>query len=119
MCKYFAHGYPCSWMKRFGNYKQVHSEEVKAAHDLICESKNNDQLPNAEDIKFLLSRKGKLNEIHTKVNQRLLNIYPKELTKTEITKVKEEEMKDQLNYAFLKMYYLTDKDAKDQPKEIK
>ena len=42
MCKYFAHGYPCNWMKRFGNCKQVHSEEVKAAHDYICELKIND-----------------------------------------------------------------------------
>ena len=80
MCKFFAHGYPCNWMKRFGNCKQVHSEEVKAAHDYICQSKTNDQLPNADDIKFLLSRKGKLTEIQMKVNQRLLNIYPKELS---------------------------------------
>ena len=51
-------------------------------------------LPNADEIKFLLSRKGKLTEIETKVNQKLLNIYPKAPTKEEIERAKEEDMKD-------------------------
>ena len=63
MCKFFAHGHTCNWMKRFGDCKQVHSEEVKAAHDYICERKQNEQYPSIEDIKFLLSRKGKLTEL--------------------------------------------------------
>lgn len=117
MCKYFAHGYPCKWMKRFGNCNQVHSEEVKIAHDYIRECKSTDQLPNAEEIKFLLSKKGKLNEIQSKVNQRLLKIYPRELSKAEIEKVKEDEMKDQLNDAFFKMYDLTEEYIKKQPDE--
>ena len=33
----------------------------------------------------------------------------------DIKKVKEEEMKDQLNDAFLKMYDLTDEDTMNQP----
>ena len=114
MCKHFAHGYTCTWMKRFGNCKMVYSEEVKAAHDYVCEYRKNDQVPNAEEIKFLLSRKGKLNEIQTKVNQRLLNIYPPELTAIELKRVKEEAMKDQINDAFMKMYDLSEEDMQNQ-----
>ena len=72
-----------------------------------------------EEIKFLLSRKGKLNELQTKVNQRLLTIYPKELTQAEIAKVKEDEMRDNLNDAFLKIYDLTEEDLKTHPDSTK
>ena len=113
MCKYFAHGYQCTWTKRYGNCKQVHSEEVKAAHDYICTMKKEDQLPNTDDIVYLLSRKGKLNELQTKVNQRLLNTYPRELSEDEIKRIREDQMKDQLNDEFMKMYHLTEEEAKD------
>ncbi len=100
MCKNYAHGITCSWMKRFGNCKQVHSEDVREAYRYLCQCKSIDQLPNADEIKFLLSKKGALTDIQTKVNQRLLNIYPREPTKTEIEKAKEDDMRDQINDTF-------------------
>jgi len=53
------------------------------------------------------------------VNQRLLNIYPRELSELELKKVKEDEMKDELNDAFLKMYDLTEEDLRKQPNDRK
>ena len=119
MCKHFAHGYTCTWMKRFGNCKMVHSDEVKAAHDYVKKHRQDDKLPIAEEIKFLLSRKCKLNEIQTKVNQRLLNIYPPELSMIELKRVKEDEMKDQMNDAFMKMYDLSEEDMANQQENTK
>ena len=53
------------------------------------------------------------------MNQRLLNIYPRELSELELKKVKEDEMKDELNDAFLKMYDLTEEGIKNKPDETK
>ena len=119
MCKCYAHGITCTWTKKYGNCRQVHSEEVRDAHRYLCHCKANEQFPNAEEIKFILSRKGKLNDIQTKVNQKLFNMYPREPTKLEIEKAKEEDMKDQIIDAFQNMYGTNDEESKIQTDETK
>ena len=42
MCKFYAHGYECSFERRTGNCRQKHISQVRDAHNYMRDCKAND-----------------------------------------------------------------------------
>ena len=104
MCKYYAHRIRCNFQEKFGNCRQVHAKEVRDAHEYIQTCKKNETEIDTATIKNLINPNNDLQEIEQLVRQRLLNNYPKEPTNAEKDRAKEDEMREQINAAFQKMY---------------
>lgn len=104
MCKFFAYGYPCRWMKRNNECRQVHDEGVRNAFDAYKEKAKKGENLTCGELRKLIDPENQLTDDEYKVQKLLYMKYPRPPTKKERVKIEEEKDKIVSERLFQKMH---------------
>ena len=90
MCKFFAYGFPCKWMRRFKECRGQHDKDVRNAFNAFLEKEKVGESMTMEELKRIMDPEQKMKEMDFKVKKYLYMKYPRPLTKKEKAEIQEE-----------------------------
>ena len=107
MCKFYAYGFPCKWMKRNNECRGQHDKDVRKAFQTFQEKEKIGEEMTMEDLRKALDPEKKLKEMDFKVKKYLYMKYPRPLTKKERAEIQDEQEKDELESYFMNEFGVT------------